>query len=316
MRIKVCGIYCIQNKLNKKLLIGSSNDIRRRRNGHYNLLNKDKHYNIYLQRAFNKNGCDNFNFILLFECDEMDLIKWEQFFIDSFQSSDKRFGYNIAPRADRTKLAEVTKIKIGLANKGKIVSEETRKRQSIAQKNRDWKLSEDAKRIIGAAQIGRKKTPEEIRKTVLKNTGRKMSPESIEKGRLARIGFKHSEENKKRMSERMKGKFVGEKNYFYGKNFTGSLNPFFGCHHTKETKEKISKANKGRCSVEHLKILKLNSEKAKKPVLQFDKNNNFLQEFSSLKEAAQVTGLSMTTIWLSIKQKVKPRNYIFKYKNP
>ena len=52
-----------------------------------------------------------------------------------------------------------------------------------------------------------------------------------------------SKETKEKLSKANKGKFSGEKNPNYGK--FGILNPFYGKKHTKESKEKISNKNKG-----------------------------------------------------------------------
>lgn len=68
---------------------------------------------------------------------------------------------------------------------------------------------------------------------------------------IALKGKKHSEEFKKLMSE----KFVGENNPFYGKT------------HTKETKQKISEARKGKCAgVEHPMYGKTHTEESIKKI--------------------------------------------------
>jgi hypothetical protein len=57
---------------------------------------------------------------------------------------------------------------------------------------------------------------------------------------------KHSDEAKKAVSKANKRRFVGEKNYFYGKFYTAKNNPMFGKHHTKESRKKMSEAKKGK----------------------------------------------------------------------
>ena len=54
-----------------------------------------------------------------------------------------------------------------------------------------------------------------------------------------------NDDYRKMQSERAKGK----NNYFYDKHFNGELNPMYGKHHTDETKEKISKKNKGNHNI-------------------------------------------------------------------
>ena len=53
------------------------------------------------------------------------------------------------------------------------------------------------------------------------------------------VGKKHTTEELNKMSEALRG----ENNPMYGAK--GELNPFFGKHHTEETKDKIRKKNSG-----------------------------------------------------------------------
>ena len=63
------GIYKIVNKVNSKYYLGSSKDFHVRKLRHFNELRKGNHHNIYLQRAFNKYGEENFEFVILEECE-------------------------------------------------------------------------------------------------------------------------------------------------------------------------------------------------------------------------------------------------------
>jgi hypothetical protein len=63
------GIYEIRNKINNHKYIGSSVNIKSRFNKHKNQLKRNRHHNIYLQRAWNKYGKENFEFIILEECE-------------------------------------------------------------------------------------------------------------------------------------------------------------------------------------------------------------------------------------------------------
>lgn len=63
----ISGIYQIVNLVNGKFYIGSSKNIYDRWEGHISLLNKNKHYNPYLQGSWKKYGEENFQFIILEE---------------------------------------------------------------------------------------------------------------------------------------------------------------------------------------------------------------------------------------------------------
>lgn len=65
-RLKIllnCGVYIINNKINNHNYIGSSVNIKKRFSRHKTDLRKNKHPNRYLQRAWNKYGEENFEFI-------------------------------------------------------------------------------------------------------------------------------------------------------------------------------------------------------------------------------------------------------------
>lgn len=91
------GIYKILNKINNKCYIGSSSNLYKRKKQHFNSLLKNKHYNLYLQRAYNKYKLENFEFIILCNCIEEQLINLEQYYIDKFKPE-----YNSAPLAGKT----------------------------------------------------------------------------------------------------------------------------------------------------------------------------------------------------------------------
>lgn len=101
------GIYKIQNKINNKLYIGSSKDIKKRFLAHTSLLKSKKHHSIHLQNAFNKHGIENFTFEILEECLLENLLQTEQFYMNSLLKANEYVtgisayfidnGYNICP---------------------------------------------------------------------------------------------------------------------------------------------------------------------------------------------------------------------------
>ena len=78
----VC-IYGIKNTQTGKIYIGSTNNMTRRFKRHKTELRNGKHSNQYLQRAWNKVGEDNIDFIILATCGEHQLIKKEIEFINN-----------------------------------------------------------------------------------------------------------------------------------------------------------------------------------------------------------------------------------------
>lgn len=91
------GIYKITNLLNNKIYIGStSKSFNIRWGNHKSKLKDNKHYNKHLQYAYNKYGSDNFKYEILEVCLKEDLIKREQYYIDTLKPQ-----YNINPEANR-----------------------------------------------------------------------------------------------------------------------------------------------------------------------------------------------------------------------
>lgn len=123
--------------------IGKASNFDKRWASHIQELKKNTHRNILLQRAWNKYGKENFKFYILeFVRDKNLLIKREQFWLDQSKCSVRGIGYNLNPKAD--------------SNLGRIVSEETRRRLSIAGgKTKGIKLSEEHKRKLSIAHKGK-----------------------------------------------------------------------------------------------------------------------------------------------------------------
>lgn len=109
---KICGIYCIINKFNNLIYIGSSLNVLHRRSQHFSLLNLNKHFNQKLQNSWNKYGENQFIFQIIEECSFEDLIKKEQFWINFYRSYDSDHGFNLNKICERVILSEQTKIKI------------------------------------------------------------------------------------------------------------------------------------------------------------------------------------------------------------
>ncbi len=84
---KISGIYKIVNKVNGKYYVGSSVNICGNRRGtrwkrHIWDLNRNKHGNDYLQRAWNKHGKNVFEFVLIEICLPHNLLSLEQKYLD------------------------------------------------------------------------------------------------------------------------------------------------------------------------------------------------------------------------------------------
>ena len=80
--LAVCGIYSIKHIASGKEYIGSSINIKTRANKHRQLLVRGAHHSPYLQRVFDKHGQDALTIEVLVICDPLNLLMYEQRFID------------------------------------------------------------------------------------------------------------------------------------------------------------------------------------------------------------------------------------------
>ncbi len=145
------GIYCIRNKVSRRLYIGAAKDIRKRWNSHMHALrHKTEFANEDLQADFDKYGEDIFELMLLEECPEHKLFERERFYIDSYGGTNSTMLYNChMDKKRRERMSEAMmgnqngagveftdgrKAKIGAANsialKGHKQSDETKKLRS------------------------------------------------------------------------------------------------------------------------------------------------------------------------------------------
>lgn len=128
---KQSAIYCILNLVNGKVYVGSAVNVNNRWASHKSKFKKNKHVNVYLQRAWNKYTELAFEFIILeYVVENDDLIDREQYWINLTQCNNSKFGYNIRKEAEH-------RAKNSAANKGRLVSLETRTKIGIANSKSD-----------------------------------------------------------------------------------------------------------------------------------------------------------------------------------
>lgn len=165
-------VYRIRNLINGKVYIGSAVDVNVRWYYHKYQLGKHNHHSKHLQRAWEKYGDANFVFEIIEETSISDLLKREQYYLDTIMPWNVNIGYNTNMNA---------KTRLGIRH-----SEESKEKNRMSQLKR--------KDINVQQQIG-------------KNGywyGKQQSAQSSMKKSNANIERYSIPENKQKHSDRMK----------------------------------------------------------------------------------------------------------------
>jgi group I intron endonuclease len=156
-KYKFSGIYQIKNKINGNFYIGSSKNIYNRKSCHLAQLRENRHHSKYLQRSYNKYGGENFEFTILLVCENFELLRYEQFFLDNYHPKYNSYPIAGSPFGITGRHhSEETKRKIGEGNKGKVISEYARK--CVAEANKKRVISEETRNKMRLSKLGSKNT--------------------------------------------------------------------------------------------------------------------------------------------------------------
>lgn len=152
------GIYRITNMINGKSYIGKTGmNFGDRWDSHRSLLNSGRHDNRHLQHAWNKYGCENFEFAIVEIVNDLGCLnELEMRYIAEYAAAD--MSYNLHPGGDGgynlgKHLSEETKRKIGDKNRQNMLghrhSEETKEKMSEAQIRRYSKWTDEDRKAHG-----------------------------------------------------------------------------------------------------------------------------------------------------------------------
>lgn len=176
------GIYKITCTVNAKIYVGSSQNILKRWWQHLTALSGGYHKNIYLQRAYEKYGRNNFEIEVVELITVEHLFEREQYWIDTLNTS-LPIGFNIAECADSNmrgrKVSFAARKKMSVAHTGKKLSAATCEKMSIVNKGK--KLTLEHREKISRANRGKKRSGAARAKISQSHIGLRQSIETIEK---------------------------------------------------------------------------------------------------------------------------------------
>ena len=233
------SIYKITNKVNGKVYIGKTIVSLEHRMKFHIIYAKNLSSQKYLYKSMRKHGIENFRIEQIDKCETLsELNEKEKYWINYYQSRDCLKGYNVALGGDggntggknkgkhwsettRKQISETLKYKYSINEipscKGRILSEETkikirqaRKKQIITKESsqktidtrkrkaleRGYYHSESTKQRIGQKNsLALKKyfsNPENRKRLSERMKGMKRTPETIEKFKITMLNKKHS----------------------------------------------------------------------------------------------------------------------------
>jgi group I intron endonuclease len=213
----IIGVYKITCLSTGKYYIGYSKEIEKRFHTHKMLLRASRHFNILLQRAYDKYGCDDFMFEILHTCKTIDDAKGlELQYLDDVNIRPLLYNIHYNNSGGDTLTNH--------PNKTEIIEKRTNTNavrfNNMTKEERQQKYGQKTGEKNG--MYGRTHTDEVKKRLSEINTGRKYC-------------------NRKAVSDETRQKLslifsqrVGVKNHFFGK------------HHSEETKQKLREASAGK----------------------------------------------------------------------
>jgi len=221
----IIGVYKITCLSTGKYYIGYSKEIEKRFHTHKMLLRASRHFNILLQRAYDKYGYDDFTFEILHTCKTIDDAKGlELQYLDDINIRPLLYNihYNnsggdlLTHHPNRTEIIEKMTRTITELNNNMTKEEKQQKYGQSGEKN---------------GMYGRTHT-DEVKKRITE----------LKTGNTYCKGKKASAETRQKLSI-VASQRIGDANHFFGK------------HHSEETKQKLRDANAGKLPINTRKVI-------------------------------------------------------------
>ena len=212
----IIGVYKISNLVSDRYYIGYSKNINKRFCVHRCKIKNSCHDNIFLQRAYNLDGEDKFIYEIIHRCNtEKEAKEIELQYLTDLSIRDKLYNLNYNNSGGDLLTNHPNKESI----REKIIKSCAETMSKMNSEERKQKYAKNGERN---GMYGKTHT----------EAARKIFSE-VHMGNTYTKGKKASEETRQKMSKMRKNKNTGEEN------------PFFGKHHTEETKQKIREKNIG-----------------------------------------------------------------------
>lgn len=243
------GIYHIYNTVTGKSYVGSAASLKRRWIDHRNLLLKDQHHSIKLQRSWNKHGKKAFKYLVLEYVEQSEnLIEREQFWIEKLNAFGE--GYNMTPTAGNMlgfTHSEKTRQKMSKDRKGTNTGPKSEKHKaslSAAISTANAKLREQGLPHPNAGKPKSEETKAKFRKPKREGTSEvfKQVQRKIQEERKA-AGLEHPLKGRKRTPEQIAKAVEAKRRNKEAKIAAGTfIEPNKGKKRTEEQRQRIAEA--------------------------------------------------------------------------
>lgn len=181
--IRGSGIYMIYNSIENRAYIGQAKKLSTRIASHRRELERGIHTNEDIRASFNKDGAENFQFIVLFNCPIDELDKYE---VELLLSIDRNCLLNqrTVKNPAGTWIGRVThgpeaRARISAASKGRVISQEHR--AILSKLKKGVKMPPETKARMRERMLGRKRavSPEEMVRLKLGKVPRSLQEEIV-----------------------------------------------------------------------------------------------------------------------------------------
>jgi len=247
---KICGIYIITSPTNR-IYIGQSIDIKRRTNQYKR---GDCEEQRFLYNSILKYGWSSHTLTIIEECCREELNRLEKYYIELYGSLNTERGMNLREGGDSSKMSEESKLKMSKSKKGLLYGNKNPMYGKV------WIHKNDETKVLDSKLIDE-----------FLSDGWELGNNHT-KNNTNRKGVKLSKETKQKISD----------NHAHHK-------PMLGKSHTKETKDKISKSNRGRVAHNKRPIINIKSGIV----------------FPSKREAADSIGMKVRTLKAKLLGQIK-----------
>jgi group I intron endonuclease len=227
IKSSIIGVYKILHIVSGRYYIGYSTNVENRFNVHRWKLEKNRHDNIFLQRAYNLYGKDEFNYDIIHICHTKDEAKEiELKYLTDLSIRHELYNLNYKNSGGDLLLNHPDKEAI----REKIIKscKETMNKLTSEERKQKYGRCREKNGMYG--------------KTHTDEVKQRISEIAKKNGNKPFYGKRFSEETKQKLSTKAKLR-------------TGDKNPFYGKHHSEETRRILSEKNKGNLPTNAMKIL-------------------------------------------------------------